>query len=199
MRSAPSSTLPAACTPSVRVASASVKRPSRAADRHLVRLRQVQHDVRDRPALTTRRPRPVVVGQWCQQLRQVRLLLSEGRGFVHPRGLYASATSADGPGRSRSCGRRPFGAASSAPSLGQRPPRTRATCRRPRCEPPPASRSSTVRRSWRWSRLRSAGSSEPAGRAGSRPARQSTSSTRRLPSPATRCWSISRAFSGAAL
>ena len=44
-----------------------------------------------------------------------------------------------------------------------------------------------------------AGVEVSAGRAGSMPARQSASSTSRLPSPAIRAWSISTAFTGARL
>ena len=46
---------------------------------------------------------------------------------------------------------------------------------------------------------RSSGDSPPAGRAGSRPARHRISSASRLPIPATRAWSSSRALSGAVL
>ncbi len=51
----------------------------------------------------------------------------------------------------------------------------------------------------RWSRTCSAASSDDAGRVGSIAARQSTSSTSRLPRPATFDWSISTAFTGARL
>lgn len=88
---------------------------------------------------------------------------------------------------------------SAVPSRGHRPSATRSGCSAPVWDPPPAMRSSSVVRRWRWSRRTSAGESEPAGRAGSSPARYRTSSAVRLPTPANRDWSISRTFRGAAL
>ena len=113
-------------------------------------------------------------------------------------GLYARL-SADGPDRSRSCGRRPFGA---------RARRRPSGSGRPEPAPPAGGRDANRRR--RADRRPFAGDGgaaacvrrarvSPRDEPGRGPARHSTSSTSRLPSPATRCWSMSRAFSGAVL
>ncbi len=54
-------------------------------------------------------------------------------------------------------------------------------------------------RMWRWRRRISSSSRLRASRSGSSPARQRISSVSRLPRPAIRCWSMSRALSGAVL
>ena len=106
--------------------------------------------------------------------------------------------SAAPPGTRRSCGRRPSRAPSRRRSAGTGrragARRSRRRCGRRRGASPSASRRAP----------RGAGGrapsvlSSPAGRRGSRRARQRISSASRLPTPATTAWSMSRAFSGAA-
>ena len=87
---------------------------------------------------------------------------------------------------------------SSAPSSGQSPPSLRSSMRSPMCEPPRRASWRSVARSERWS---SPSSSSVSGvrRPGARPARQRISSASRLPTPARRSWSMSRALRGAAV
>ena len=86
---------------------------------------------------------------------------------------------------------------SGVPSFGHTPPGCRSSIRSPRCEPPRLVRSDSVRPSCRCSRRTSTRVRLAAGRRGESPARHSTSSAMRFPTPATRDWSSSRAFTGA--
>ena len=72
---------------------------------------------------------------------------------------------------------------SGVPSRGHRPPRCRAACSRPRWLPPAASSSVSTARIDRSSRPRSPSASDPAGRAGSSPARHRISSAQQVADP----------------
>ena len=75
---------------------------------------------------------------------------------------------------------------SAVPSSGQCPSRCRSDWRSPVCDPPRRPNSSRVAAIDAAKAAVSSGSRPPASRAGSSPTRQSTSSTRRFPNPATR-------------
>jgi hypothetical protein len=81
-----------------------------------------------------------------------------------------------------------------APSRGHRPPGKRASMWSPVCEPPRRPRVRIVWPTARKSALRWRASRRPTGVRGSIPARKSISSASRLPTPARRDWSRSRAL-----
>ena len=124
------------------------------------------------------------------QFRHVHLHLSGAHD--RPDRIISAAP----PDTRRSSGRRRWRAAISAPQRGQRAPRRRAAITSPVWAPP---RRIAERMAARTSRRRRSSSpvlSPPAGRRGSRRARQRISSASRLPTPDTTAWSMRRAFSG---
>ena len=110
----------------------------------------------------------------------------DNRDAAQPSSKSARWLSPGAPGTTRSCARPPSPAGERRRLVGRPRRSLRCSMRSPVWEPPRWSRSRNVFRRWRCSCFVSSSSRERAGRVGARPARHSTSSAMRLPTPASR-------------